>query len=226
MEKRFRAPFSPRSSQNQPLRKRFVIICEGARTETDYFRHLREKWRRRFKKVDDHVSIEIRGPEEAGGNMPPNLVEHAIETLRIIGEKEKKRWDPRSQVWCVFDVEAEGRVANLINIVKKAKQQKIRLAISNPCFELWFYLHYRYCDAAVPDGKAMKQLLKKCWPDYKKNAGEFSHLDGLYETAKRHAIRLRNASHIDRPPSDPVPRPYTDVDELITEIEAVLADLR
>ena len=134
-------------------------------------------------------------------------------------------WDKNSQVWCVFDVEAEGRVANLTNLVNKAKRQNIQLAISNPCFELWFYLHYQYCDIAIPDGKAMKQHLKKWWPDYEKSAGEFLPLEGRYETARRNAMRLRRESHT-KLPSDPVPRPYTDVDKLVMNIETMLADLR
>lgn len=225
MEKRFRdTPFSPRRSKNKPPRKRFVIICEGERTETEYFKHLAATWKQRFKKVDSYVSIEIVGPGEAGGNAPSTLVDHAIETLRKT-EKEWRIWDKSSQIWCVFDVEAEGSIPNLPNIVRKAKQKNIRPAISNPCFELWFYLHFRYCDSAVPDGKAMRQLLKREWPDYAKNAGEYSPLEGRCETAKQNAMRLRKEPHT-KPSSDPVPRPYTDVDTLITAIEDVLADLR
>lgn len=224
MEKRFRnAPFSPRKSKNRPLRKRFVIICEGARTETKYFKHLLEDWRRRFKKVDDYVSIEIVGPKAAGGNMPSSLIEHAITSL-VETEKARRIWDKNSQIWCVFDVEAEGSIANLANSVKKAKRRKIKLAISNPCFELWFYLHYHYCDTAFPDGAAMKRHLKKWWSGYEKNAGEFSPLEGRYEAAKRNAIRLRKEPHT-KSPLDPVPRPYTDVDALIEEIETMLDDL-
>lgn len=227
MEKRFRAPFSPRKAKNKPPRKRFVIICEGARTETDYFNHLLKEWRSLFKKVDEYVSIEIRSPKEVEGNEPPTLIEDAVQKLHET-EKAKTMWDKSSRIWCVFDVEAVGRRENLTNSVRAAKGKGIKLAISNPCFELWFYLHFRYCDVAVPNGKTMKQLLQKCWRGYDKSGDEFSPLEGKRETATKNAKRLREEPHVKefKPSSDPVPRPYTDVDVLIAEIEAVLADIR
>ncbi len=224
MEKRFRAPFSPRRALNKPRRKRVVIICEGARTETDYFRHLKREWKRRFKKVDEYVSIEIVGPKAAGGNEPKNLIEHAIQTQRET-ESTRRMWEKGSQIWCVFDVEAEGRRENLINSVNNAKRQHIQLAISNPCFELWLYLHFQYCETAFPDGRSMMRALLECWPEYEKNAGEFSALDELRGEAVRNADRLRKEV-CKTLPSDPVPRPYTDVDILIAHIETILADIR
>lgn len=225
MGKRVRnAPFSQRKSQNKPPRKRFVIICEGARTETDYCNHLLQEWRSRFKKVDNYVSIEILGPEAAGGNEPENLIEYAIDTLRET-EKARRIWDKSSQIWCVFDVEAEGGRKNLTNSVSHAKAKKIQLVISNPCFELWLYLHHQYCDTAFTDGKSMKAHLKKWWSEYEKNAGKFSALDELRGTATKNAKRLRKNPHT-KLPSDPVPRPYTDVDILIAHIETILADIR
>jgi hypothetical protein len=224
MEKRFRAPFSPRTSKNKPPRKRIASVCEGERTETDYFRYLLREWKSRFKKVESYVSIEIVGPKAAGGSVPGNLIPHAVRILKET-ERTKAMWDKASQIWCVFDVEAEGRRGNLLHSVAGAKRQGVRLAISNPCFELWFYLHFHYCETAVADAREMQTLLKRCWPEYTKSGGEFSALAGLRDTAMRNAERLRKNQHT-RPSSDPVPRPHTDVDELITAVEAMLADIR
>ncbi len=224
MEKRFRAPFSPRISKNKPPRKRFVIVCEGERTETDYFHHLKDCWKSRFKEVDKYVSIDIMPPSAAGGNEPPNLIDYAMTMLQET-EKARNLWDKSSEIWCVFDVEAEKRRKNLKNRVASARKRKIQLAISNPCLELWFYLHFHYCETAFETCDEMEKSLQKCWPDYGKSNNDFSALEGKYKTARQNAEQLRKSKNTKRNPSDPVPRPHTDVDKLITKIEAVLKDL-
>ncbi|MGH3940412.1 MAG: RloB family protein, partial [Pseudonocardiaceae bacterium] len=44
--------------------------------------------------------------------------------------------------WCVFDVEWPKNHPNLKQAIQLARDHNIRLAISNPCFELWLILHF------------------------------------------------------------------------------------
>ena len=47
----------------------------------------------------------------------------------------------------------------------------IRLAISNPCFELWGIYHYQECNAQIGRDKCQKKLGELC-PDYSNKKGK------------------------------------------------------
>lgn len=105
------------------------MFVEGLRTEDSYLTY----WRRRYR---DRVLVEI-DPYRGG---PLQLVEHAIEAKRIETREEKRgRGRPHNQVWCVFDRDVHPNFAQAIDL---ANRHDIKLAISNPCIELWFILHF------------------------------------------------------------------------------------
>ena len=45
-----------------------------------------------------------------------------------------------TEYWCVIDVDQH---ANLVPAVEKAIANGISVAVSNPCVELWFILHFQ-----------------------------------------------------------------------------------
>ena len=47
------------------------------------------------------------------------------------------------EFWCVFDVEWPRNHPGLGEAIKQARENQIRLAVSNPCFELWLILHFQ-----------------------------------------------------------------------------------
>ncbi len=56
----------------------------------------------------------------------------------------ERKSDPEvDECWCFFDVEWPQNHPNLDAAVAMAKANDIRLAISNPCFELWLVLHHK-----------------------------------------------------------------------------------
>ena len=66
--------------------------------------------------------------------MPLTLVRMAVERSK----------DPEVDAcWCIFDVEWPRNHPNLAAAVCLAEENGIRLAISNPCFELWLILHHQ-----------------------------------------------------------------------------------
>ena len=49
------------------------------------------------------------------------------------------------QLWLVLDTDHwidAGHIANLTEVIRECKQKDIRVAISNPCFDLWLLLHF------------------------------------------------------------------------------------
>lgn len=53
------------------------------------------------------------------------------------------------EIWCVFDMDinhGEKEFSDYDNAIKSGLAKGYRVAYSNDCFELWFYLHYHYTD--------------------------------------------------------------------------------
>jgi RloB-like protein len=68
------------------------------------------------------------------------LVERAIEAQLIEARDARRgRGRPHNQIWCVFDRDER---PNFAKAVALADRHGINLAISNPCLELWFIVHF------------------------------------------------------------------------------------
>jgi len=69
------------------------------------------------------------------------MVDVAVEHKRR-SERDQKRGRGRAydEVWCVFDVDEHHAISEAR---RKARDNDVRLAISNPCIELWFLLHFQ-----------------------------------------------------------------------------------
>ena len=141
----------PRSARRTPFREpkpKMLIVCEGARTEKQYFEQLSKFHRNSL--VD--VIVE-------GGKGVPLTVVRAAKV-----RKEKAISDAKSNedeflkyqsVWCVFDVDNH---PNIPEARIMAADHGIELAISNPCFELWLLLHHRDCPGELHRHTAQTML--------------------------------------------------------------------
>lgn len=107
--------YSERKIETRELRERFLIVCEGGKTEPNYFKSFR---------VPKNV-IDIYG---LGANTT-SLVEEAI--------KLKNKDGGYDQVWCVFDRDSFPK-QNFNAAISSAKAQGIQVAYSNEAFELWY----------------------------------------------------------------------------------------
>ena len=114
-------------------KRTFLVFCEGKKTEPDYLRALKLE-----PAVREVASVDIRIDMEASGAVPSTLVREAIEA-RARNPQDQGEVD---EVWCLFDVEWPRNHPNLIEACVMADNNDIRLAISNPCFELWLALHF------------------------------------------------------------------------------------
>lgn len=113
-------------------KRTFLVFCEGVRTEPEYVRALK-----REPAVHQVASVDIR-IVNVRDTAPLTLVNAAAEARA----RQPKDRDDVDEVWCLFDVEWPQNHPNLKQAVDRARQTDIRLAISNPCFELWLVLHF------------------------------------------------------------------------------------
>ncbi len=134
---------------------RFLIACEGKRTEKGYFLHIQHSERL-------PINLEI-----VNVNDPSALLDRVLQ-LKANSEREAKKFsdDTRlfDEVWCVFDVDQHPR---LNQVKSRAQAAGVHVAISNPCFELWILLHFQDYRKAETSAK-IQQLLNKHLPEYNK----------------------------------------------------------
>lgn len=74
-----------------------------------------------------------------------------------------------------------------------AQKNKIKLGISNPCFELWYLLHFKYTTAYLKDYSSVKNILEKETPlkNYNKNKDIYDLLKDEIPNAIQNGLELR-----------------------------------
>jgi hypothetical protein len=184
---------------------RILIVCEGLKTEKFYFQGIGQVLRL--------PSLAFRVVPSDWGTTPEKVVAYG----EFLSKTDS--WD---EVYCVFDRDDHQyydealRKAKLLesSLKNKEKNQVFFQAIpSNPCFELWYLIHYENL-TREEHRDAVQNKLKKYIPDYEKNLRHMWNL--LYpdkEKAIAHALVLRK-----RKEETNNPNPSTDVDLLISRL--------
>jgi hypothetical protein len=222
-----KAPFG-RKIEFRPPAKSILIVCEGKNTEPIYFKLIRER------KASSSVSVECY---EGCDNDVQNLANYALELKRArllkakrreLGSREAKY----DEIWIVFDADCyvedrKNKFHKLNEGLAHAEKNKILVALSNPCFEYWLFLHLKYSTAAMSTcGEVINQINKVLPPDQKlteddlKNEKRAAKLIPFFidkvETAVANAQRVRRYHETSGSPFPPTPS--TDVDKLICSI--------
>lgn len=187
--------------KKRKIRPTILIISEGKDTEVNYFKEFNMK----------HINIDIKiadgnsvGKNKSRKTDPSNLVDKAIEYMEYKYDINEKDGD---RVWCLIDVDLNynnpdpinQRIIELEKAHKKAisyakkSQKNIHLGISNPCFELWYFLHFKYTTAYLKNYDAVKSKLKSETPikDYEKNKCIYNLLEDKMSEAIKNGEKLK-----------------------------------
>lgn len=171
-----------RDRERRPARKleqgkRFLVVVEGVVTEPEYIEAIKRS--RQMRSVEVLI--------ETGHTDPIGIVNQAKAR-----RKEASKTDPFDQVWCVFDTEAKQTqrcrdgLLEAIDSAKNARGGSMDLAISNPCFELWIWLHEHEQTAWI----ASTEIQAKCTRIVDKHIVKIDELLSSYPVAKRRAKNL------------------------------------
>lgn len=183
--------FSRRTRQTKPryIESRILIVCEGEKTEPNYFKT--------FHKSNN--GIFVVDLEFAGGGV--NTIQVVDEAIRrkAIADKRKMPFDA---VWAVFDRDSF-KAAKFNAAIEKATANDISCAWSNEAFELWYLLHFEYRNTGMSRSEYLGAIAqhinnsplykKKCSYKYVKNdEWHFREMTtyGSLETAIENAKRL------------------------------------
>ncbi len=167
---------SRRQARTAPFRDPkplILVVSEGKLTEPEYLRGLQRACR--------NPRVTIKVAEEHGD--PMTLVRTGKQYKKS-AEREAARENDENlaydSVWCVFDIDEHPQVGEAMEM---ARDNRIELAISNPCFELWLLLHF-IDNPGAHHRKKMTKRLKQLVPQYDK------HIDfGTYERGYSEAVK-------------------------------------
>jgi hypothetical protein len=189
-------PIKRRGASRQP-KFRILVVCEGKKTEPGYLKQFQHHVR------NPRVHIEALGP----AGVPLTVVQTAIEQRARADDEARRqrdvnlRWD---QVWAVFDMDDHPNVAAAKQL---ALQQGIALAVSNPCFELWAFLHFADQQSHIHRVK-LRAALQKHLPGYDKELA-FAKMHTGYDDAAGRARALDDhATRADRAGRNPTTGVY------------------
>lgn len=147
-KKRFERQETKRRQDVRLKRRFYLIVCEGTKTEPNYFRGLKEN---RPPGVVELVDLDVYGT----GHDPLNVVSDA--------QKERQRLEQAGrtidEVWAVFDRDSFPD-QNFNNAITKGQQVGVNCAWTNESFELWYLLHFQLFENAMRR-KGYKALIER-----------------------------------------------------------------
>ena len=125
----------------RPVKKSFLIVCEGQNTEPDYFNSFRL------------TSATVKAVGKGLGTRV--LVKEAVG----IRQEEQRKGKTYDQYWVVFDKDDfPDEDFNLA--IQEAKAEGFQVAWSNQAFEFWFILHFHLYQGPLHRSKYAEMLTK------------------------------------------------------------------
>lgn len=133
-------------------RKFYLIVCEGEKTEPNYFDALKSSLP---KGVLELTNIDIDGT----GKNTLSIIEEA---KKLRDNYQKKYLRKIDKVWAVFDKDSFP-ARNFNNAINKGENSKpkINRAWTNEAFELWYLLHFNFYNTGISRHQYQKLLEKE-----------------------------------------------------------------
>jgi hypothetical protein len=191
IQKRFARESQKRNKDIRAKRKYYLIVCEGEKTEPNYFEALKQDLP---KGILTTYRIDIEGT----GRNTQSLVDEA---LRIKVKYEQETCRPIDKLWTVFDRDSFS-TKDFNNAILRCKnaEPEIGCAWSNEAFELWYLLHFHFYNNPINRKDYQKRIEDNLKPfvgngyKYKKNSQEMYALLKQYGSLND---AIRNAQKLD-----------------------------
>ena len=146
--------------------KAILIVCEGQKTEKNYFESLKEE----LKATNIHICPSPK-------SNPSSVVKCA---------KREQKKGGYTTIFCIFDTDSHEDIDRAI----QAAKSPLQAIVSKPCFEYWILLHFDYTTRCFggqsPCDQLINERLKSHLPDYSKDY-DFSKVIKYLDTAVNRA---------------------------------------
>ena len=202
-----------------PKANSFLIVTEGERTETLYFKGIQKLIKEKVGGMVDVIEvplIDIHGEGCATGKLI-EITERIVKDAKVIYQN----------VWVVFD---RDDFEDFDRAIKDGTNKGYKIAWSNQSFEYWLYLHFYYSDVALHRdvwNEKLDSIFQQCQlgdGTYKKNyeniyylVNSFDGVNTAIRNAKRRMALFRDG--IDKPSEYD---PGTVVYKLVQELKVYL----
>jgi len=164
-----------------------LIVCEGEKTEVNYFNALIDELKL------NTANVEVA--DNTAGSSPRSVVDCALKTYRKCKEQGKEY----NRIYCVIDRDRHQNYHEALDVIKRTRLGKrnfIKSVVSTPCFEFWILLHYicttkyYYTGVGSVCAKVIADL-KRYMPEYEKgNIRIFLKLKDMLKKACKHAKNI------------------------------------
>lgn len=184
-------------------KRRILVVCEGS-TEKEYVEGF-------VKSLKSSLVVAVEAHGNAG--VPMTVVEEAKRLRQKNTDQAAAENDSNikfDNVWVMFDVDEHPRVEDAKEM---ARNNGIASAVSNPCIELWLYLHFADSPGMQNRHKVLR-LLKNHLPHFDKHVQFKDFIDGI-SAARLRARRLDEQAELD---DDAGRNPTTNVWQLLEDI--------
>lgn len=187
--------------KQQAINPRIYIYCNGEIAEPVYFKEFKDYLRSRT------ITISYN---RFKGCSPWELIEKVAIEKSYLTSRNKFIVEDGDQCWCVFDIDEywNQNPVKFKAAIKSAKENNIKLAWSNECFELWYLLHFQVLQTGISrkdyDTKLKAHFQHLGGKAYVKNSSIFARIMDKQPEAIKHAKQIFLANKVENNPSTAV----------------------
>ena len=198
-----RAGVQRRRPTDAAKRRSILVFTEGSKTEPIYLTH----WHRLYR---ERVIVTV----DPFHGTPLRIVEEAVATrTQDLREARRGRGDAYDEYWCVFDIDEHPKVEDAIEL---AADNGINVAVSNPCIELWFLLHFQDQHSFIDRSQVQRMATEMLCCGKVPTTAALGRLAEHYDQARVRAQKLEEKHRLDG--SSPSSNPSSGVWRLIERI--------
>jgi hypothetical protein len=153
-----------------------IIATEGRKTEKQYFE----------SELFGNVRVHVKVLESIDNKSAPN---HVLRRLKDFATQYELQSE--DQLWLMVDRDnwPDKLLSDICSQAIRGKHKAL-LAISNPCFELWLYLHHADWTHGKVSSKMIETHLRKLLRGYTKTRLRIEQFTGSMETAVNRAASM------------------------------------
>ncbi len=217
-----------KSESNAKLGDSFLIVTEGTVTEPIYFDLL-------LKSL--HLSTVTVKVIPGKASDPRQVIQSAADEVKALAQRVKRKklavneLESFNHIWAVFDTDVAVRNNIWNDVTQKARDLKVNVAHSSPCFEYWLLLHLKMTTRSdLIDGSSSKKIFcEELGSDYSTNCETtervFKKLIPNWPTAVKNAEQVRQLHEEGKTPTPA--NPSTEIDRLVCALnDSTLPHLR
>lgn len=186
--------------------KKIILIGAEGKNQTE----------RKYFKAFNQVQSEYKIMAGKGNNTDPVGV---VEDLLKSAKQEELDLKDGDMLASFIDVDfKKGRDQELRAAMKLARQNNISVFLSNPCFEIWYLLHFRYSTKLYGSNEEVIKELGSYISDYSKSKDVYDVIENKIDQALLNTKRLESY-HLENGTNDRLKKlPSTEAYKLIEMI--------